>query len=61
MTTKCYNLIACNDCWLAIENINNFIPCFTEHRHLGDNIIEFTITCRDEDIAFVEKNLAPFV
>lgn len=61
MTTKCY-LIDCNDYNLAvITNLEMAIPCFISLDIYDDGNIEFTIVCRNEDIPFVEKTLAPII
>lgn len=41
--------------------IINEIPCFTDVKYLDDEELEFVIECRQEDLAYVEDMIAPFV
>ena len=45
---------------LALNIIAERIPCFADW-HVEEPYIVATITCREEDAAFVEHMLAPFV
>lgn len=62
MITKCY-LLNSNDEKVvkAITKICDNIPCFIDVNTVSTNRFEFTIRCRQEDIVYVEKVLAPFV
>lgn len=50
---------------LAIAEIEDRIPCFTEVNFWdtpdGEVMVTLVIRCREQDAAFVEKMLAPFV
>lgn len=61
MTTKCYIIQNSLKCAIAVHNLEEIIPCFTKLELLDDDSIEFTISCRVEDIAITELFLAPFV
>ena len=45
----------------AIEYLEDAIPCFIECEPVEMNYMEVSITCRNEDVAFVEKAVAPLV
>lgn len=62
MITKCY-LLNANDNKVvkAITRICDLIPCFIDAKTVSENRFEFTIRCRQEDIVYVERVLAPFV
>lgn len=62
MITKCY-LLNSNDEKVvkAITKICDNIPCFIDANAVSINRFELTIRCRQEDIVYVEKVLAPFV
>lgn len=61
MTTKCYYLINSDACARTIDYIANVIPCFIREFFIDKNGITLTIECRDYDLAFVERTLAPYV
>lgn len=62
MKTKTYSLPWENvDCLMAIRRIEMNIPCFTLIRDTDDDWYEVTITCREEDVVYVERELAPYV
>lgn len=61
MTTKCYIIESSVECAIAVRNLETAIPCFTKLDLLEDNSIEYTIICRPEDVAVVERMLARFV
>ena len=53
-----------SDLELAVNEIIERIPCFVDEKGIFYNevdCLELTITCRENDIAFVEMMLAPFV
>lgn len=63
MITKTYILSTNFEVLMTLKFIENSIPCFT-HSDFFDNTVDFitfTITCRIEDIVFVENTLAPLV
>lgn len=53
------------DLELAISTIEDRIPCFTEVNFWDTSedevMVMLTIRCREQDAAFVERMLAPFV
>jgi len=61
MTKKVYYIE--NGCSLAsaIEYLENIIPCFIELEPVEMDYMEVSIICRNEDVAFVEKAVAPLV
>lgn len=61
MTIKCYIIENSAACAIAVRNLEAAIPCFTKLELLEDNSIEYTISCRLEDVCIVEVFLAPFV
>lgn len=56
---------SCAELSLAINVIEEGIPCFINWHPvtIGDveDLILVEVTCREEDTAYVEKMLAPFV
>lgn len=63
MITKEYILDNCHASYLACEQMAERIPCFVE---FGDRTaslpyVSVCITCRAEDLAFVERSIAEFV
>lgn len=63
MTTKEYIVDNCHAAFKAFEEIAERIPCFVEY---GDRTqplpyVSVCITCRNEDLAFVERMIAEFV
>ena len=61
MTIKCYFLENSDSCVRAIDYITNAIPCFIRELLVTNDGITLTIECRDADLAFVERTLAPYV
>lgn len=61
MSIKCYIIENSAKCAVAIHKLEEAIPCFTSLNLLDDDSIEFTISCRIEDIPVVEYFLAKFV
>lgn len=61
MTTKCHFLENSDSCARAIDHIANAIPCFIRELLIDKETITVTIECRDYDLAFVERTLAPYV
>jgi hypothetical protein len=61
MTKKCYYLENSAEAALAVNSIESNFPCFTTIDILDDGYIEFTISCRNEDVAIIERILANFV
>ena len=61
MTTKCYFLDNSDAAILAIDYIIDAIPCFIRELSIDKKTITFTIECRDADLTFVERTLAPYV
>ena len=61
MTTKCYFLENSDSCVRTIDYITNVIPCFIRELLIPNDSITLTIECRDYDLAFVERTLAPYV
>ena len=45
----------------TIKNIKNNFPCFTNREFIEMNYSQVTINAREEDIASIEKILAPLV
>lgn len=61
MTKKIYYIETTVSLASAIEYLEKVIPCFIELDFVEMGYEEVSITCRDEDIAFVEKVVAPLV
>lgn len=63
MKTLSYFIEAAAELDLALNLIVEKIPCLADWYLLDeeDDHIVVTVTCRQEDAAFVEKMLAPFV
>ena len=61
MTIKCYIIENSVECAIAVRNLEAVIPCFTKLELLDDDSFEYTISCRLEDVAVVERMLARFV
>ena len=62
MRTKSYLLPwESTDCLMAVRRIEMTIPCFTVILDKDEDWYEVTITCREEDVAYVERELAPYV
>lgn len=45
----------------ALENITNNFPCFVNRELIGMNYSEIEIRAREEDVASIERILAPLV
>ena len=61
MIIKCYIIENSAECAIAVRNLEAAIPCFTKLELLEDNSVEYTISCRAEDVCIAEIFLAPFV
>jgi hypothetical protein len=63
MKTLSYFIEAAAELDLALNLITEKIPCLADWYLLDeeDDHIVVTVTCRQEDAAFVERMLAPFV
>lgn len=55
------NCEPCSELSLALNEIEERIPCFVNWFFNDDDSIYAEIECRQEDTAYVEKMLAPFV
>lgn len=51
----------CPDIAADLERVKIVYPCWIEIRDFGQWICEVTITCRQEDVASIERVLAPYV
>lgn len=61
MTTKCYIIENSAECAKTVQHLELMIPCFSWMELLDDDSIEYTISCREEDVVVVEALLARFV
>ena len=63
MTTKCYLLDDTPKNRVRIERIASSIPCFVDcsPSSTHPNPIACTIYCREEDVAYVENNIADII
>lgn len=61
MTSKCYIIENSAECAVAVRKLEETIPCFTSIDLLEDDSIEFTISCKAEDVVIVEYFLGKFV
>lgn len=61
MTIKCYIIENSAECAAAVRKLEETIPCFTTVELLDDESIEYTISCRMEDVCVAEIFLANFV
>ena len=63
MKTLSYFIEPCAELMLALNDIAERIPCLDDGYPFDedDPHIVVTVTCRQEDTAFVERMLAPFV
>ena len=60
MKTICTLLDSTPNTAIALNTISNTIPCFISITDNG-TVVECTITARQEDIAYVERELAALV
>lgn len=61
MTTKCYYLTNSDACARAVDYLANVIPCFIRETLITKEGLTVTIEARNEDLATVERVLAPYV
>lgn len=61
MVTKCYIIENSAKCAEKVKKLETVIPCFTWLELLDDGYIEYTVSCREEDVPIVEIYIAPFV
>ena len=61
MKTVSYFLSWADTSICAVDRIANDFPCFVTIADLGEDDYEVMISARAEDIASIEKILAPFV
>ena len=65
MTTLCYTITNNLMAGLALQEIENKIPCFYHLSNVDfenvEETIDVVIQCRDADACFVKEMLAPFV
>lgn len=63
MIEKYYYVEPCAELNLVLNTIIEMIPCFADWFPLeeDDGYIVVKISCREEDIAYVERMIAPFV
>lgn len=61
MTIKCYFLENSDSCARAIDYLANAIPCFISEILITCEGLTVTIKARNEDLATVERVLAPYV
>ena len=61
MTIKCYFLENSDSAARAVDYLANAIPCFIRETLITREGLTVTIEARNEDIATVERVLAPYV
>lgn len=61
MTTKCYYLDNTDAAARAVDYLANAIPCFIRETLITKDGLTVTIEARNEDLATVERVLAPYV
>ena len=61
MTKKCYILMHSSAVETAIRKLSYSVPCFLDRSELCAGYFELAVTCRREDVAAVERRLAPYV
>lgn len=62
MKKKVYILEPTNEALNTCAEIINRIPCFSLREYSPSReTLEFTIECREQDLPFVERMLAPYV
>ena len=61
MVTKCYLLCSDEITLRAVAKLVGDIPCFIDARATTGSRFELYIQCRCEDVAAVERRLAPYV
>lgn len=61
MKTLCYTLADTAKTQAAISKITNRVPGFIFSRQFSTNSTEYTFVVREEDAAFVERELAPII
>ena len=61
MTTKCYFLENSDSAARAVDYLANAIPCFIRETLITRDGLTVTIEARNEDLATVERVLAPYV
>ena len=62
MRTKVYLINNSSDAQQACSTVEKAIPCFTSRTYAPDRTtFEYEIQCREEDLPFVERTLAPYV
>lgn len=61
MTEKTYYIENCTELEDALEQIEQNFPCFVDRETIEMNYLRVTINAREEDIASIERVLAPLV
>lgn len=62
MKTKVYLLENSTEALRACLTVEKTIPCFTSRTYSSDRTyFEYEIQCREQDLPFVERTLAPHV
>jgi len=61
MTEKTYYIENCTELEEALEQIEQNFPCFVDRELIEMNYSKVAINAREEDIASIEKILAPLV
>lgn len=61
MVEKIYFIENTNELEDALEYLTNAIPCFVDREFVEMNYSEITIKANEEDLATVERVLAPLV
>ena len=61
MTNKTCYIENTNELDIALETIENNFPCFVKREFIEMNYSQIEINAREEDIASIERILAPLV
>lgn len=61
MKTLCYILADTRKTQAAILEITARVPCFVSSRRFSTDSTEYTFVTREEDAAFIERELAPII
>jgi len=61
MTTKTYYIQNSNKLDEALKTIEQRVPCFVNRDTIEMNYSEISISARTQDLAFIERTLAPLM
>lgn len=61
MREYAYYIARINAIKLMVKGVFDNVPCFVDMHSVEAGVVKLVVNCREEDIAYIERELAPYV